>query len=110
VISQRIWNVDDFGLAPVRAAELAVSGPLESATRIKAMLAGETGPVRDVVLANSAAALWVAGRAGRRARDRLGCGGAVAGPLARAQSSRRVNRSTQISSRTSYPPRRSPSD
>jgi anthranilate phosphoribosyltransferase len=60
-VSERLWEPSEFGLGPVSASELRVSGPAESAAKIRAMLAGEPGPVRDVVLANAAAALWVVG-------------------------------------------------
>ena len=40
-----------------------VSGPTESASRLRAVLRGiEAGPVRDSILANAAAALLIAGR------------------------------------------------
>ncbi len=55
------WRPDDFGLEPCRAEGLRVCGPDESAERIRRTFSGEPGPVRDYVLANSAAALWVAG-------------------------------------------------
>jgi anthranilate phosphoribosyltransferase len=61
------WTPEDFGIAtqPVaRIAELAVAGPAESATAIRDVLAGERGPRRDVVVLNTAAVLWAAGRAG----------------------------------------------
>jgi anthranilate phosphoribosyltransferase len=57
------WKPEDFALAPVEVDALRVSGPAESAARIGAMLAGERGPIRDVILANAAGALRVAGRA-----------------------------------------------
>lgn len=57
------WAPDAFGLGRVDLEALRVSGPAESAARIRSMLAGERGPIRDVVLANAAAALRVAGRA-----------------------------------------------
>jgi anthranilate phosphoribosyltransferase len=56
------WSPSAFGLERVRADELRVSGPAESAARLRAMFAGEVGPVRATVQANSAAALLVAGR------------------------------------------------
>ena len=62
-ITPLTWLPADFGLAPARAADLRVTGPPDSARRLRQLFAGETGPVRDVVLANAAAALWVAGRA-----------------------------------------------
>ena len=53
------WAPEDFGLARQGAAGLRVEGPEDSADRIRRTLAGEPGPVRDYVLANAAAALWV---------------------------------------------------
>jgi len=61
-VIDRTWTPDDFGLEPVRSGDLAVSGPSESAGRIRGFLAGEPGPVRDTILANAAAALLVAGK------------------------------------------------
>jgi anthranilate phosphoribosyltransferase len=57
-IHEGFWSPDDFGLGRVHAGELKVSGPEESADRLRRMLAGEPGPVRAIVLANAAAALW----------------------------------------------------
>jgi len=57
-IHEAVWSSDDFGLPRVHAGELKVSGPEESADRLRQMLAGEPGPVRAIVLANAAAALW----------------------------------------------------
>jgi anthranilate phosphoribosyltransferase len=53
------WTPEEFGLARQGAADLRVSGPEDSAARIRRTLAGEHGPVRDYLLANAAAALWV---------------------------------------------------
>jgi anthranilate phosphoribosyltransferase len=61
-VTEDVWEPEDFGLSRVTASELHVSGPSASADRIRGLLAGEPGPVRNVVLANSAAALRVAGR------------------------------------------------
>ena len=61
------WTADDFGLPQVRAEELRVTGPSDSAERLRALLRGEHGPVRDMVLANSAAALWTASATDLRA-------------------------------------------
>jgi anthranilate phosphoribosyltransferase len=52
------FNPDDFGLPTVHAQELRITGPDESAHRLRRLLAGEPGPVRSIVLANAAAALW----------------------------------------------------
>lgn len=56
------WTPEDFGLEIVTLETLQVSGPAESAARIRELLAGTPGPVLDIVLANTAAALWVVGR------------------------------------------------
>jgi anthranilate phosphoribosyltransferase len=61
-ITRRTWTPEDLGLPRVSAAAVRVSGPAASAALIRACLAGQSGPVRDLVLANSAAALLVAGR------------------------------------------------
>ncbi len=61
VISAAHWEPGDFGLGRVEVSELKISGPAESASRILGFLAGQPGPVRETVLANAAAALWVSG-------------------------------------------------
>ncbi|MFM7069403.1 MAG: anthranilate phosphoribosyltransferase [Actinomycetes bacterium] len=53
---------DDVGLATATLEDLAVGGPEENASAARAMLAGATGPVRDMVTLNAGAALVVAGR------------------------------------------------
>ena len=58
------WTAEDFGLSTRPIADLAkleVNGPEESAAAILAVLAGESGPRRDVVVLNAAATLWAAG-------------------------------------------------
>ncbi|MCU1404952.1 MAG: anthranilate phosphoribosyltransferase [Glaciihabitans sp.] len=47
----------DIGIARSAMADLLGEGPVYNATAARAMLAGETGPVRDVVLLNAAAGL-----------------------------------------------------
>jgi anthranilate phosphoribosyltransferase len=56
----REWSPDEFGLAPVRVADIKADGPASSAAIIRAVLAGADGPARRIVLANAAAALWAA--------------------------------------------------
>ncbi len=65
VASPRIatWEPADFGLPASSKQDLQVTGPADSAARVRAMLDGELGPVRDVVLANASAALLLVGRA-----------------------------------------------
>ena len=57
------WSASDFGLLPVGQEALAAADPAESAEIIKRIFAGEPGPCRDTVLAGTAAALLLVGRA-----------------------------------------------
>jgi anthranilate phosphoribosyltransferase len=56
------WTPDDFGLQPAGMETMIVSNPEESAEMIRQILDNRPGPPRDIVVANSAAALWTAGR------------------------------------------------
>jgi anthranilate phosphoribosyltransferase len=51
----------DFGISPSTPADLCGGDAAENAARAEAVLAGEAGPVRDIVELNAAAALVVAG-------------------------------------------------
>jgi len=62
MVQELMWQPADLGLNPSSARALRVRSPRESAERIKTALAGERGPVRDYILANSAAALWITGQ------------------------------------------------
>ena len=55
---------DDLGLAGAPRDALIGGGPEENAAILRSLFAGETGPKRDALLANAAAALVVAGKAG----------------------------------------------
>lgn len=57
------WRPEDFGVERASLDAVKVSGPTESAAIIRQVLSGETGPARDIVVINAAAAIWVAGRA-----------------------------------------------
>ena len=54
------WTPEDFGLRSGGVDALRVSGPAESADMIRTVLRGDTGPARDIVVLNAAAALWTA--------------------------------------------------
>ena len=54
----------EFGLSHTDRAAVAGGSAQENAVRIRAVLAGEPGPARDIVVLNAAAALVVAGVAG----------------------------------------------
>jgi anthranilate phosphoribosyltransferase len=59
------WFVEpgQFGLASLELAEIAGGTPEENAAVTRAVLAGEPGPQRDIVLLNAAAAIYVGGLA-----------------------------------------------
>ena len=54
---------EDVGLPPARLEDLRGGAPQHNAGLMRDLLAGTGGPLRDIVLLNSAAALLVAGRA-----------------------------------------------
>jgi anthranilate phosphoribosyltransferase len=53
---------EEVGLKRAAMSDLKGGDPKENAARLRALLGGETGPLRDVVLLNAGAALVVAGR------------------------------------------------
>ena len=74
---------EDFGLTTQPNADLRVNDAESSAAVIRALLRGEKGPARDVVILNAAAGLCVAGRgasflqAARLAADAIDSGAAL---------------------------------
>ncbi len=52
-----------FGIAPAPLEAVAGGSPAENAATVRAVLAGELGPPRDLTLLNAAAAIYVAGLA-----------------------------------------------
>jgi anthranilate phosphoribosyltransferase len=62
-VEELTWSPEDFGLPVSSVSALASTGPSDSARIIRQILSGEKGPPRDIVVANAAAALWIAGRA-----------------------------------------------
>jgi anthranilate phosphoribosyltransferase len=62
-LHRRVVRAADAGLRPAPIDALRVGSPAEAAARVRAVIAGESGPARDVVCLNAAAALVVADRA-----------------------------------------------
>ncbi len=60
-VTEGVLSPDDFGLSQGNLAMLNAANPAESAEIIQRVLAGSSGPARDIVIANAAAALWVSG-------------------------------------------------
>jgi len=56
------WTATDLGLPTCTPADLVARSPQESADIIRAIFDGRPGPRRDIVVANSAAALLTAGK------------------------------------------------
>lgn len=54
------WQPSMFGLAPTELTGMEANDPAESAKKIRAILHGETGPGRDIVVINAAAAISLA--------------------------------------------------
>lgn len=83
-ITEYVIEPRQFGLEAAPIESIQVSGPEESRARLLAVLGGETGPSRDVVLMNAAAALYVSGVAASLwdgvavARDAIASGAAKA--------------------------------
>ena len=81
----RTWSLDpaDLGLPYARLSDLQVHSADESADRIRELLAGKSGPVRDIVALNAAAALVVAGKAADLAQALRLAGEAIDGGRAK---------------------------
>lgn len=62
-VTRLAWTAADFGLQECHPDQLRVNSPVESAAVVREILDGKPGPARDIVIANAAAALWVAERA-----------------------------------------------
>lgn len=56
-VRQSVLDPRDLGIARADVGDLTGGGPAENARIARAVLAGEPGPVRDIVLLNAAAAL-----------------------------------------------------
>lgn len=61
-VTPRTWTAGDFGLPECAAADLRVENAAASAATIRGILEGNAGPARNIVVANTAAALFAAER------------------------------------------------
>lgn len=57
------WTTADFGMEAASLEDLKGGDPEANAAIVRSILDGESGPRRNIVVANAAAALFVAGRA-----------------------------------------------
>jgi anthranilate phosphoribosyltransferase len=84
-IATRRIAPEDFGLERALAEEVRVNGVEASASAVRAILNGEKGPRRDMVLLNAGAAIHVGGKA-----DTLGAGMQAAADSVDSGRARRV--------------------
>ncbi|QGN33331.1 anthranilate phosphoribosyltransferase [Microlunatus sp. Gsoil 973] len=56
-IDRTLLDPQELGIAPASVSELVGGGPADNAAIARRVFSGETGPVRDIVLLNAAAAL-----------------------------------------------------
>ncbi len=77
------WNPKDFGLETAPIDTLLVDGPESSAAMIREILSGKPGPPRDIIVLNTAAALFTVGvspepvECARRAAEAIDSGAAA---------------------------------
>lgn len=57
-----IWKPEDFGITAISLDMARVDSPSASAALIRSVLDGALGAARELVVANAAAAIWIAGR------------------------------------------------
>jgi anthranilate phosphoribosyltransferase len=68
-VVHEVLDPRDLGVTPVTAEDLRGGDPAFNASVVRDLVAGVTGPVRDVVLLNAAAALVALAHVGRQAGD-----------------------------------------
>jgi len=98
---ERVLVPVDFGLKDVRSDALRAADVAESATAVTAVLEGAAGPRTDVVLANAAAALHVAGIAPTLADGTARARESIRSGAARAVLERLVTVTTRVESEAS---------
>jgi anthranilate phosphoribosyltransferase len=59
-IEELRWTPEQFGLPRAELTSLLIDGPEQSAALIREILQGKSGPARDIVVLNAAAAIWLA--------------------------------------------------
>jgi anthranilate phosphoribosyltransferase len=90
-----IWRPEDFGIARQSLTSLAVESPTASAAVILELLAGRTGPARDIVVLNAAAGLIAA----ERERDPGAAASLAASAIDRGAANTLLNRLIEVSNR-----------
>jgi anthranilate phosphoribosyltransferase len=60
-VEKHIWAPEDFGVPRTTRGRLAGGSPVDNARITRAILGGESGPKRDIVVVNAAAGLMAGG-------------------------------------------------
>ncbi len=84
-VTERVWMPGDFGVRRAALAELEGGAPERNRAIAEAVLDGERGAARDIVLVNAAAALLAAGRVGTPAEGMELASAAIDSGAARAR-------------------------
>lgn len=94
----RFWDVrpEDLGLKPAPLESIRAATAEESLATLRSVLAGETGPQRDIVLLNAGAALYAAGLADDLPDGLRQAGAAVDDGRARAKLDELVQLSNEL--------------
>ena len=90
-----VWRPADFGIPQRELSSLQVDGPQQSAEMIRNVLGGASGPARDIVVLNAAAALWCAGKASTQQSAAEMAAAAIDSGAAKALLERLVARTQQ---------------
>jgi anthranilate phosphoribosyltransferase len=61
-VKSHLWTAEDFGVRRTVLSRLIPDRKEENAVIARSVLSGKSGPHRDIVVVNAAAALWIAGR------------------------------------------------
>jgi len=92
-VREHRWIPADFGIDEAGLDDLVVNGPQESAAIIRDVLSGKPGPARDIVVLNSAAALWTA----RRHPSELECAEAASAAIDSGDAARLLEKFAALS-------------
>ena len=76
-VTEGVLSPDDFALSQGNLAMIKAANSVESAEIIQRVLAGTSGPARDIVVANASAALWVSGLCDSLATGAERCAAAI---------------------------------
>lgn len=95
-ISRYTIRPEDYGCSGAELDRIRVTGPEASLAMMRAVLAGEPGPARDIVTLNAGAAIYVAGAASDLVEGVEGAATAITSGAARERLERLIALTTEI--------------